>query len=200
MITTFYFIRHGEADNPQKIVYGASPVPLTKNGEAQIHNLALYLQKQNIQPDIILTSPIRRTVQTAEILQQTFQDTPLVLENDLREVEGDLSDMKISEILALGDYYHAPETRARNIEQPESIAQRMKQVIDGALNAYSGKTIFIVSHGDPLAWLIWELMHPNQTLPSVKAIQGHYPTHGNTFKIVFDEQGNVTQTKDITIT
>src|SRR6185369_11755547 len=166
MQTTIYLIRHGEPHNPNKIVYGRLPVPLTEKGRKQIKNLGEKLKKEQVSPDIIISSPLRRTIETTEELKKIFSDAPVVYEENLQEYYGDFSDMTIDQFEALGNYYHAKETLARNIEQPESVLERMFGVMKHAFTAHKEKTIFLVSHGDPIMWLFWKLTNPHDAMPS----------------------------------
>lgn len=61
-----YFLRHGEADWPdwQK---PDDERPLTKFGDKEMHRVAKFLASRDVQPDAILTSPLPRAAETAEI-------------------------------------------------------------------------------------------------------------------------------------
>ncbi len=194
MHTTLYLIRHGEAYNPEQIIYGRAPVPLTDKGRQQIKDLAERFKKEQVIPDIIIASPIRRTVETAEEIKKVFPQTPLHFEKNLQEHGGDLSSMTIKHLLSLGDYYMAQECIEMGLERPESIVNRMYTVMQKVIKTYPGKTIFIVSHGDPLAWLIWKLLHPTDPIPSILDIQDTYPQQGQARQVLFDENGKLLQT------
>ena len=61
-----YFLRHGEADWPdwQK---SDDERPLTKPGKKEMHEVGAFLARLKVRPDVILTSPLPRASQTAEI-------------------------------------------------------------------------------------------------------------------------------------
>ena len=61
-----YFLRHGEADWPdwQK---SDDERPLTKRGKKEMHEVAKFLKRVKARPDLIVTSPLPRASQTAEI-------------------------------------------------------------------------------------------------------------------------------------
>src|SRR6266581_8744592 len=61
-----YFLRHGEADWPdwQK---SDDERPLTKRGRKEMHEVGAFLARLKVCPDLILTSPLPRASQTAEI-------------------------------------------------------------------------------------------------------------------------------------
>ena len=69
---TYYAIRHGESEsNITDMVNAHSDIhnPLTEKGKAQILEQVSALQEKNIHIDIILTSPMQRTQETAQLLR-----------------------------------------------------------------------------------------------------------------------------------
>lgn len=61
-----YFFRHGLADWPDWH-RPDDERPLNKNGRKETHQVAAYLAELGMKPEIILTSPLPRASQTAEI-------------------------------------------------------------------------------------------------------------------------------------
>jgi phosphohistidine phosphatase len=61
-----YFLRHGEADWP-KWKKSDDERPLTKRGKKQLRDVARFLDHLKVRPDLIVTSPLPRAAQTAEI-------------------------------------------------------------------------------------------------------------------------------------
>ena len=61
-----YFLRHGEADwaNWKK---SDDLRPLTRHGKKEMHAVARFLKRIKAKPSLILTSPLPRALQTAEI-------------------------------------------------------------------------------------------------------------------------------------
>ena len=61
-----YFLRHGEADWPdwQK---SDDERPLTDFGKKEMRDVAKFLARLKVRPDLIVTSPLPRAAQTAEI-------------------------------------------------------------------------------------------------------------------------------------
>lgn len=67
------FIRHGEALDDVENRYGGWYDPaLSPKGLAQAKETAQKLKEKNFKVDLILSSPLRRAVQTAEIISQTL--------------------------------------------------------------------------------------------------------------------------------
>ena len=61
-----YFLRHGEADWPEW-KKSDDERPLTKRGKREIRDVAKFLDRLKVRPDLIVTSPLPRAAQTAEI-------------------------------------------------------------------------------------------------------------------------------------
>jgi broad specificity phosphatase PhoE len=68
-----YLTRHGQdKDNERGILNGHRDQPLTKLGISQAEKLAENIQKQGINFQIIYTSPLKRTVRTAQIIAKSL--------------------------------------------------------------------------------------------------------------------------------
>jgi len=61
-----YFLRHGEADWPDW-KKSDDERPLTKRGKKEMREVARYLARLKVNPQLIVTSPLPRASQTAEI-------------------------------------------------------------------------------------------------------------------------------------
>ena len=61
-----YFLRHGEADWPNWTKPDAER-PLTAPGKKEVRQVAKFLARLKVCPDVIVTSPLPRASQTAEI-------------------------------------------------------------------------------------------------------------------------------------
>jgi phosphohistidine phosphatase len=61
-----YFLRHGEADWPDW-KKPDDERPLTKPGKREMRVVAKFLDRLKVRPDLIVTSPLPRAAQTAEI-------------------------------------------------------------------------------------------------------------------------------------
>ena len=67
-----YFLRHGEADWPDW-KKSDDERPLTKRGKKEMRAVAAYLVRIDACPSLILTSPLPRAWQTAEIAAETLK-------------------------------------------------------------------------------------------------------------------------------
>src|SRR5919108_997085 len=61
-----YFLRHGEADWPNW-KRPDDERPLTKRGKREMRDVAKFLRRLKVRPDLIVASPLPRASQTAEI-------------------------------------------------------------------------------------------------------------------------------------
>ena len=67
-----YFLRHGEADWPDW-KKPDDERPLTKNGKTEMGEVAAFLKRIKAKPDLIVTSPLPRASQTAEIAAERLK-------------------------------------------------------------------------------------------------------------------------------
>ena len=70
---TLYLLRHAEAEDRAPT---DSARQLTAHGLDQARRVATFCQRHNLRPDLVLTSPYRRAVQTAELFAAAFDQTP----------------------------------------------------------------------------------------------------------------------------
>src|ERR1043166_276124 len=88
-----YFLRHGEADWP----HWSRPDderPLTDFGKKEVRQVAKFLNRLKVKPDLIVTSPLPRASQTAEVAAEK-------LRAKLRQDEALEPGFGISELMAL---------------------------------------------------------------------------------------------------
>jgi broad specificity phosphatase PhoE len=81
----FYFIRHGQSvANSQRVIAGPDS-PLSALGISQAKEAAELLRSKNI--DLIISSPMTRTMQTAEIIAEfiNYEKSKIVVINELAE-------------------------------------------------------------------------------------------------------------------
>jgi phosphohistidine phosphatase len=67
-----YFLRHGEADWPNW-KKSDDKRPLTKHGKKEMREVAAFLKRVKARPDVIVTSPLPRASQTAEIAAERLK-------------------------------------------------------------------------------------------------------------------------------
>ena len=182
--TTLIFIRHGEVFNPKRILYGRlSRFRLSANGMEQIRQAAVKLAKYNV--NLIYTSPLLRTRQTAGILSKKFNllpktskllievDTPfqgIALEKYKNEIQPKLYD---SFNVKIGQ------------ESIEEIENRMRQFLNLIKKRHKGKIVLAVSHGDPIVILKGAL---SQNIFTWEYKKNNYLSTGNWIVVTIEKE------------
>ncbi len=67
-----YFLRHGEADWPNW-TKADDERPLTDSGKKEVRQVAKFLDRLKVRPDLIVSSPLPRASQTAKIAAECFK-------------------------------------------------------------------------------------------------------------------------------
>lgn len=151
--TTFLIIRHGQTEwNRVGRLMGISDIPLTPLGKKQAQMTAQYLKNYPI--DAIVTSPLKRAAETAEILSASHKNADFVTLQELRERSfGKLEGLFYEEVnsrypqLTIGTWWQYPNFRPPDGESLEEVLVRADRAIHILLRTYAGKTVAVVSHG-----------------------------------------------------
>ncbi len=140
-------VRHGQTDwNAAGRLQGRTDVPLNHVGRAQALDAAAMLSEGNW--NMLVTSPMKRAVETAGIIgQQLRMDTTLEVdglrERDYGGAEGRLTkDFKkegLVDLEGMGELVRA--------EPEEAVAGRGIQALRSILQAYPDRRIIVVAHG-----------------------------------------------------
>lgn len=110
-----YLVRHGIAVDPNDPKSPAEPErPLTAKGVQKTRAAALGLSVLGIQPDVMITSPYVRAVQTAEIFAETlgFAPAKIRVHDSLKpagnpaEIVKEIMGLRAKEVMCFG---HAPQ-------------------------------------------------------------------------------------------
>ncbi len=71
-----YILRHGEAE-PRDSGVAEADRALVKKGKSDVRDVVKTARRAKVDPQLILTSPLRRARETADIAAEAFQDCPL---------------------------------------------------------------------------------------------------------------------------
>ncbi|MFA7253883.1 MAG: histidine phosphatase family protein [Patescibacteria group bacterium] len=158
-ITKLVFVRHGESEKNVLRIKSSTvdKWPLTEKGEQHAENIACKLKGMG--PfDIILSSPVLRARQTAEIISKTL-GLPVIYEDLLKEYQyGRWNDLTKEELKKNHPDYlefrmHKPGTEEHfnfklgGAESRADVVKRMEKFIQKVSIEYPGKHILLVSHG-----------------------------------------------------
>jgi broad specificity phosphatase PhoE len=100
-ILEIYFLRHGETEhNRLKIPQGSEiDTSLNENGIKQSIITAKYLKKFNHVPDIIFSSPMKRSLETAQIIHKELGlKNDIIIENNITEMKSGILRIKKDKI------------------------------------------------------------------------------------------------------
>lgn len=160
-------IRHGDLANPKNIVYNRDAimkktdiVHLSRLGRHQIRILAKVLKKKfNLVK--IYTSPETRTKETTQIISKQLLLTPeqITISDDLDDTYAPgayLEKLSMTKWRQLGgNAYDEKRWYKYHHEKPQQIIERMEKIFwRVAKNLSGGQAAALISHGDPIAWLI----------------------------------------------
>ncbi|CDR30829.1 Alpha-ribazole phosphatase [Acholeplasma oculi] len=146
-------IRHGETDyNKKQLVQGRMDNPLNSEGIHQAETLGTYLRDNNETFDVLISSPLKRALKTAEIvgsyigLQVNYTDKNL-LERDFGPFEGKSID-EVLPIITLDDF------RKDGFEDNPSLQSRILSAVQRISNLHSHQKVLIVAHAHVIKSLI----------------------------------------------
>lgn len=136
-----YIVRHGQTNlNVEGRYGGRIDTPLNKEGIAQAKKLKEKFK--NIKLDIVITSPLIRTIQTAnEITSKEKITDERIIERSNGDLEGKLKS-EITEKIDFND----PNEKRYNIESIVEFRNRIYNFLDEVKEKYKGKNVLIVTH------------------------------------------------------
>jgi probable phosphoglycerate mutase len=162
-VTTLVLVRHGAtsltADKRFSGGLGGSNPGLTDEGRAQTRDVADWLSPIGGAVEVVVTSPVRRTRESAEIVAERL-GVGLVDEPGFAEMEfgswdamtfADVQQQRPDEIEAwLGNLDVAPGGG----ESFREVEKRVVDALSRILERYAGKTVVVVSHVTPIKILV----------------------------------------------
>lgn len=149
MKTNIYFVRHGDVENPKKIWYGRLPgFPLSKLGKKQMEDTGGILKDKSI--DIIYSSPLLRTKQSAEIIRQKLNLKKIHYSRKILEVKSSLQGEPLLTLNKIKFFVFKSSDNSVKGETIIEMLKRMESFIKDVLQKHQGKNIVAASHGDPI--------------------------------------------------
>jgi isoleucyl-tRNA synthetase len=173
---TYILIRHGESEyNIKKLLNADRSVhnPLTEIGRQQVSETAKQLSQK---VDFIYHSPLQRTKETAEILANALGGHNLQV--DERLAESGMGELEGRPLGTKDTLLSSPEEEfTKSIlgcETLNDIRIRMADFIHDMERTHQGKTIVIVSHGDPI-WMMESVIKGLNITESLAVLKDNYP-------------------------
>lgn len=162
--TRLILIRHGETDHTTERRFSgglASANPgLNDTGREQVRATSEWLAPVADEIDVLMSSPVRRTLESAQIVAEVFGEREILVEDGFAEMEfGAWDGLTFLEVAQrhkddleawLGNLEHAPHGG----ESFRRVEERVLAALDRVLTTYPGKTIAVVSHVTPIKTLV----------------------------------------------
>ena len=157
--TTTLLLRHGQtALSAERRFAGRGDIRLTDLGLEQARAAAVRLAERG-GVDLVLTSPLLRARQTAEIVAAAV-GAPLEMDDDLAETDfGNWEGMTFGEVMArwpdeMAAWMADPEIAPPGGESFAAVAVRVDAALDRLLGAHQGQTVVVVSHVTPIKTIV----------------------------------------------
>lgn len=157
----YLLMRHGESESNVQGVSSSNPAtdiyPLTEKGKAQVRESAEAMKAAGNIPDIIFYSPMKRTVETARVVQEA-----LSIPEDRMVMEERILEYQVGKYDGRPNHEHLEEFSSREEqftkalpggESFNDIRRRVIAFIRECEDRYEGKTLMFVSHAAPI-WLM----------------------------------------------
>lgn len=146
-----YIMRHGKTVwNEKNITQGRAQNRLSKEGKAETQQAAL--QNINTQFDVIISSPLMRTMQTANIMNK-YHNVEIIKDKDLTEIDqGVFTGRHINEYSAEDLKLKKARSKSVGMETYIECYNRLKNFAK-KLKTYSYKSVLIVTHKCPAIYL-----------------------------------------------
>lgn len=162
--TRLILVRHGETDHTTEKRFSgglASANPgLNETGREQVRATAEWLAPVAEEIDVVISSPVRRTLESAEILAEVLGNGKVEIEDGFAEMEfGAWDGLTFLEVAEkhkddldrwLGSLDDAPHGG----ESFRTVEERVLAALDRVLTSHAGKTVAIVSHVTPIKTLV----------------------------------------------
>jgi ribonuclease H / adenosylcobalamin/alpha-ribazole phosphatase len=162
-VTTLVLVRHGATVHTAAKRFsgglGGSNPGLSDEGRAQVREVADWLAPLGASIEAVVASPVRRTVESAQILAERL-GLPLVEEPGLAEMEfGTWEGLTFAEVQDrwpgdLAKWLGSVDVPAGGGETFREVEDRVLSALGRVLTRYADRTVAVVSHVTPIKTLI----------------------------------------------
>ena len=153
-----FVVLHGQTDlDTEGRIQGSSDQPLNDTGKAEAHETAKALQSKGI--DLIMSSPQKRAMETAEIIAGQIGIEAAKLVKGMKLYERDFGDYE-GELISEVDYFALSSWAGKALTpNGETIRETASRVIPYMNNmmklVFKGKTVLLVVSDNVLKVLFW---------------------------------------------
>ncbi len=139
-----YVVRHGETIwNAEHRVQGITDIPLTEKGKREAKELQQLVKSLNI--DVVISSPLSRARETAEILVNS--SLPINTDDRIEERDWGMNEgALIDEVDRIDCWDVILNTRVQNIEAIQDFMYRVSDFIEDIKHRYEDKNVLVVCH------------------------------------------------------
>ncbi|MCU1416048.1 MAG: histidine phosphatase family protein [Schumannella sp.] len=160
MTTELYLVRHGETDwNQQRRIQGLTDIPLNDTGREQARATGRLLARRRW--DAVFSSPLRRALETAEIIAEELGlPAPATVDALVERNYGDAEGMNFLDI----ERKYPDRGSVPGQESREEVVARVLPALHELAAAHPDQRLVVVSHGGAIRAVL-------------TAVDPHY-THG----------------------
>ena len=159
--TRLILVRHAETElTAQRRYSGRGDVPLSARGLAQARATAARVVRLGRPVAAVLTSPLSRCVQTAEVLAAALGGPVLRPEADLVECDfGEWEGLTFAEVRSrwpddLAAWLASSDASPPGGESLSSVAVRSRRTVSRVLGEYPAQAVVLVSHVSPIKLIL----------------------------------------------
>jgi len=192
MSTIIYLVRHGKVENPGKVIYGRLPgFGLSEQGKRQAHVLGKHLSKKTIHA--IYTSPLERARETASIISSYHNNIAVIHDELLLEVNSPYLEGKpFAYADHIGWDFYQEKYYSLGQERKKDLLTRMQRALENIRLTHKGKSVVVVSHGDPIMITISRFAKkPFRPWGNDPDYNPNYVEPAKGFELTFDVSGAV---------
>ncbi|MFA1819942.1 histidine phosphatase family protein [Virgibacillus oceani] len=165
-MTTICLIRHGETKwNAAGILQGTTDIPLNTRGVKQAGACSAYLASSSY--DVLITSPLKRAKQTAEIINQQL-DLPFHMMDEFKErAFGEGEGMTFEERRAV-----YPDKDYPNQEKEEDFHHRIMTGLHKVTKLNPNQKVLLVAHGAVIKAILKAFSNDENILENDRLMNG----------------------------
>ena len=201
--TRMILLRHGQTElSVHRRYSGRGDPELTELGQTQAaraaREIGARLEHQDVEPAVILCSPLRRARQTAAAVAE-ITEAELVVRDRLIETDfGGWEGLTFAEARERDPELHASWLRSAEVEPPggesfATVGERIAAEREWIVAEYPGETVVVVSHVTPIKMLLRDALGAGDSvlyrlhldLASTNVVE-FYPDGGSSVRLVND--------------